>query len=59
MEKPAMQQQNKPSLMATKLAGCQLQRLRADRVCNNHAARRQGLAPAGANVTEPGRQVLL
>ena len=57
MEKPAMRQQNKPFLMATKLAECQLVTL--CRVCNNHAAPRQGRSLAGDPVTGPGRQVLL
>lgn len=57
MGKPAMRQQNNPFLMATKLAECQLVTL--CRVCNHHAAQRQGLSPAGADVTRPARQVLL
>lgn len=54
MEKPA----KSAFLMATKLAECQLQLLCTE-LCNNPAAQRQGLSPAGADVTGPGRQVLL
>lgn len=42
MEKPAMRQQNKPLLMATKLAERRPSFLCA--ACDNHAAPRQGLS---------------
>lgn len=57
--KLAIRQQNKPFLMATELAECHSYSDFVRGVCNNHAAQRQGLSPAGANMTGPGRQVLL
>lgn len=57
MGKPAMRRPNKPLLMATQLAECQLWSSVQPVISMQVGA--QGRAPAGAPVTGPARQVLL